>query len=352
MDVSGHSSEVSPLIPIYQSLSLEYMNKLDFLEQWFGREKRSLGIPYQTLVGSPLRVYHHMAQWSYPVFLSVNPYTPEGKIAYIEKLYFDFDSPDPSLAWIDCLAFTNKIRAMWGIDDLIIRSGHKGFNAYVWLTTPYSGDDPGSATQEELKEKYTALQNQLIGCDPYPTLDRHVIGDIRRIARVPYSLHQVTGNLVVPVNIDGEPYDLPSDFIVHHKLYGINPFGYFYTPQKIPSRITRPLATHNQTKTTELRPCMQSIVESASVHDPAHKLKVCLVAELYEKGYSENAIVAFFSGMSGFNEAITRSQIRSVIGNYKPFRCSTIRALGGCVGASCRFYRLESVEHSSQFKNI
>jgi len=71
-----------------------------------------------------------------------------------------------------------------------------------------------------------------------------------------------------------------------------------------------------------------------------HKLRVALAAELHAEGWSESRIVDAFSGLSDFNQKVTAYQVRSVIrGGIKPFRCATIRDLGGCLGSSCSIYK-------------
>jgi len=307
----------------------------DFIKQWFGDNPRYLGIPKQSLVTAPEEVLIHIDQKSYPVYLSVNPYKEKSIILCLEKLYFDFDvakDEDTAPAFEECLSFKDKIASKRGIESLMVKSGYKGYNLYVWLKEPFYG------TQEEMKEKYADLQQYLINGSTYKTLDPHVMGDFRRISRVPFSHHQVTGALVTPIKDDGEPFIPSPEFIPALKKMGLSPSVHIFKT-KLPNRLL-PQNNTSMVKTAELRPCMEAILNAKSVHDPHHKLKVSLVAELYEKGKTEREIVDLFRHMSGFTESVTRFQVHDIRArNMKPFECKTIQALGGCLGCSCRFYK-------------
>jgi DNA primase large subunit len=85
---------------------------------------------------------------------------------------------------------------------------------------------------------------------------------------------------------------------------------------------------------------MEKVLEAGSVHDPEHKLKVGAVAELHAEGFNRDEIVDRFRGMEDFDERKTIEQVDHALKrDYHPFKCKTIRELGGCLEDSCRIYR-------------
>lgn len=84
----------------------------------------------------------------------------------------------------------------------------------------------------------------------------------------------------------------------------------------------------------------RAVMESKSVHNPGHKLKVALVAQLHAEGCGEDQIVQVFSHMEDFNEFKTRKQVQQALAKgYRPFRCEKIENLCGCLKGSCRIYQ-------------
>jgi DNA primase large subunit len=95
----------------------------------------------------------------------------------------------------------------------------------------------------------------------------------------------------------------------------------------------------NDVYVRHLRPCMENVLVAKSVHDPEHKLKVSAVAELLLEGASRQECIDFFKGMEGFSQSVTEHQIDYIIrAGYRPFKCSTILKLGGCLKEKCYVY--------------
>jgi DNA primase large subunit len=86
-----------------------------------------------------------------------------------------------------------------------------------------------------------------------------------------------------------------------------------------------------------IRPCMEAVLRQA---EPDHKLRVALAAELNAEGWGVGAIVDHFRGMADFDRRVCEYQVTSVLkSGIRPFRCDTIKALGGCLGDECPIYR-------------
>jgi DNA primase large subunit len=69
-------------------------------------------------------------------------------------------------------------------------------------------------------------------------------------------------------------------------------------------------------------------------------MKLATVAELNANGWGPDRIIGAFRGMSGFDERKTTYFARHAIRTgYKPFRCTKIQEIGGCLGSECSIYR-------------
>lgn len=133
------------------------------------------GKPFRALVNSlndlkNLIVEHQESR--HPVYLSVQPYEAEDKPSHIERVFFEFDDErDPGRAVKEAFKFAAVLKRFYRAEPLLVVSGRRGAYLYVF------------------KETYHRLQQKLLkGLNPQ-TLDLHVVGDIKRLTRVPYTVH-------------------------------------------------------------------------------------------------------------------------------------------------------------------
>jgi hypothetical protein len=311
----------------------------EFVAEWFGDGPRSLGTPEQRLIYDSLELLPLFDQDQKPVWLSVNPYDSSGKIAYIDRLFFDFDNKDKlRLAWEDCYKFACNLWRFYRIKPFLVYSGKKGYHAYLFLRTPAGHE----LEDNHKKELYRELQSLLLGSEKYPTFDPAVYGDHKRIARVPFTKHQDTKNLVQPVDLNQfEALPLPG-FTQGLRHYGVSLNIVSHAANNYNENIVTRLTTRKSSKHRRgtLRPCMEELLSAKSIHDPEHKLKVCLVAELSAEGRTRDQIIDVFRGMDGFSESKTSEQVDHALrSGYSPFKCVTIQKLGGCLENSCRIYK-------------
>jgi len=311
------------------------MNLETFVAEWMGGEPRSVGFYNSKLNEVPRRstpcrypyeVAREVERGTPGVFLSVQPYTPNNEVAYLEKLFFDFDDPvSVRKAWEDALSFAENLIKFYDVSPLILFSGRKGYHVYVWLQEPYRTDN-----QECLKAAYGELMHMLLEGATKQTFDLQVQGDIKRLSRVPYSKHQKTGDLCVPVTADLEPYRLELGFTDVLRKTGISP----QLVQLAVARLSKPNLKPKLYKGpwVKLRPCIEHTLSLPSIHDGSHLMRVAAVAELYAEGYTEDQIINRFRGMVGFDERRTRYFVEhGMRRGYKPFRCATVQRLGGCL---------------------
>jgi hypothetical protein len=137
-----------------------------------------------------------------PCYLSVNPYRDRDRVAGLEKLFFDFDcADDPGHAFEEATDFVRQLEVHYRVAPLLVFSGRKGYHVYVYLLNTVTFD----ATRERVaKAVYRSVADLLLDGLTYETLDRQPLGDSKRLARVPYTMHPGSGMRCHPVAPSGE----------------------------------------------------------------------------------------------------------------------------------------------------
>lgn len=91
----------------------------------------------------------------------------------------------------------------------------------------------------------------------------------------------------------------------------------------------------------ELRPCFSYHLEHN--RNMSHKMRMATVLEAVCAGYSDvNEIAMLFSRQKDFNLHRSVYHVVYLLKNtkfIKPYRCSTIKRLGWCIGEKCKYYR-------------
>jgi len=312
------------------------MSLITFLSEWAHPGRRSVGTPHQTIHDDPAAELTKLIEADRaPVYMSANPYDEKGEICALDRLFFDFDSPNKVRAAYDDAAELNQHLAQYyDTGALTTYSGSKGYHVYVYLQQPVEGTEP------ELKPLYGELQRMITTGTKYRTLDPAVIGDVKRLARVPYSLHQKTGSQCVPVTIDHvpKPYKLIQGYSEILRSHGIKQAMVDLARRNLAKPKTKPRRAYNGPN--KIRPCIEAILSTKSVHDGPHLMRVAAVAELLAEGYTEDQIVDRFSKMDGFDDRKTRYYVRHAARRgYRPHKCETIQKNGGCLGPECPSYK-------------
>jgi len=108
------------------------------------------------------------------------------------RIFLDFDNNEGAEAIVsDVLEFYDKIVSAFGGSPLLLFSGNKGFHIYIFFPAHI------------FYNLSRAVRRLVEYLEPPPCLDAHVLGDRRRVARIPFSLHLKTNKLCVPL-INGE----------------------------------------------------------------------------------------------------------------------------------------------------
>jgi hypothetical protein len=302
-----------------------------FLVEWFGVEGRELGCPERFYTSNPqdlLGLVEHSRATFSPCYISVQPYREQNTPCAIEKLYYDFDCPeDPERAWKDASMFSQTLKKFYNLEPLVLYSGCKGFHIYLFLNKLVYFQ-PGQLTLA--KQAYKELQKRLVKGLNLPTLDPQVIGDIKRLARAPFSTHEKTSSLCVPMGKDREPLN-PENLDVYRNLNAelLSPIiKELKTREKIAS-----VKTSKIPKITKgIRPCIHAALAKPLEGKGGHLMRLAVAREYLAAGYNTDEIVQLFQNQPDYNPEKTRYYVEHAKKNpTKPFKCKTIHELGFCL---------------------
>jgi predicted transcriptional regulator len=122
----------------------------------------------------------------------------EFKTPIVDRVFLDFDSQDGALeeVWEEVSEFTDFLGTM-KIKPLTLFSGKKGFHIYIFIP-PTVLKRPREALIELVKTLVSKFEKTKDRKIKY--LDWKVVGDIRRLARIPYTVHEDTGRLAIIVD--------------------------------------------------------------------------------------------------------------------------------------------------------
>ncbi len=321
-----------------------------FLNSWFGihggREVFYKNQRHREFISNneELEEYSNLCKIeNIPCFVSVNPYRELNVIFGLEKLFFDFDSPkNLGKAWEEVTLFSNKLEKDYHVKPLIVFSGKKGYHVYVWLWNVVQIQ----SEQEEdfIKSLYTELQNTLLEGTKFKTLDHNPLGDIKRLARLPYSLHNSTRKKCLPINLYHEPIFI-SDFSVYRK-YGLSQKLLESACEKIKLRAKikslhskYPSRAYGDSR--KVRPCLKIALNSDLRGATGHKMRLAIACEYLNCGNTIEDAAKLFQNQTDYgNGEKSKYFVKDAkIKGYKPFKCSTILNLGFCLHENCSIWK-------------
>jgi len=105
------------------------------------------------------------------------------------RIYIDLDKSPEKIDLQQTLEEARKIAELFPCD--IYFTGNKGFAVYIYFDFIHL-EHPRETMRHfvEMLEKHLNLK----------TIDWHVIGDLKRVSRLPFTINQKTGNFCIPVN--------------------------------------------------------------------------------------------------------------------------------------------------------
>ena len=197
-----------------------------------------------------------------------------------------------------------------------------------------------------LRDIYKKLMLMLIGKAKYLTLDSSVIGDIKQLARIPYTHHEETGVICQPLH-EGQPLEYTSGLLDYYRRWGLS-FEFckqglykLAETQKAEERRRTTSRSGRRNYPPSIRPCIARGLETQLRHEAGHKMRVAIVAELNANGWGANRIInAISTTVNDYDERKSRYYVTDIIKKgYKPSKCDSIIMLGYCIDSECRIFR-------------
>ena len=300
--------------------------------------------------------------------------TPEGIIPedklVIDKVFFDFDNRighNPVQPMSTVLSESQAV-ARWliakGIQIVPLASGKKGVHLLA-LMSPKTYSEPKKALRNFAMYVLESVSDQ-----PFLTCDTHVLGDVRRISRIPNTSRPPENTsycTYIPVDLflKMTTVDLYNwsktrtyidNFQIRQKTYENTLDEYLtfepkrkryyisngFTDESLNTNsaglttVTIQTTAHQRLEAI-LRKCIYS---SLTDKDPRHHIRVAATIDLLRANLSVDTIVNLYSqlGWVDFREAKTREQIEQIRSQgYESYHCSRIRELGCKNGGHCCF---------------
>ena len=161
-----------------------------------------------------------------PAFISVQPEKDKAQPLGIEKVFFDFDYCKKSEILTEAeiqkrkselrdeVKYFLKQLGCLNIKPLVIKT-RRGYHVHVFFDSVYEINQE----LEFWKQVYKQLQFGLLQDHNYRFIDYAVVGDINRMCRIPFSIHEKSGEECIIVDSQLEQDKIRS--VEYFKLYGL-----------------------------------------------------------------------------------------------------------------------------------
>ena len=300
------------------------MSHMEFWRSWFGIPGgREVGSPYRSYIQDAeafLTFIEDCSKFRLPCYMSVQSYSATNTPCTLEKLFFNFDcKADPEKAIAEARDFADKLERFYGAMALLVFSGAKGCHVYVWLHVLEFL--PKHVLL--VKETYRRLQLKLLKGLHYETVDMAVIGDLARLSRVPYTLHEKSGRICKPIqDVDLEAYrknGLSDQFL----RLTLQEAKLVLEVQEGRRNLAVPFKS-----VKGVRKQVQFLIDKAQRGESLeHGERLAVTFELIAAGKTDDEIASVFSGQKDYGDG---SKTRYFIEHarkrrYKPFRTETLR---------------------------
>jgi hypothetical protein len=283
------------------------------------RFPRDVAYPWRVQVTNKdeyLRRIESMVRYS-NIYTSLYPYNG----GVVDKIYLDVDAPTIEEAKKALDMVVQRSRERWDYTPRVYYTGGRGFAVY-WDFEPAKVDLMGA-------------REALLSLFYSPYVDTHVLGDERRVSRVPYTLNYNnllrgdTPRLCVPINPDWSVHEILEESkkckfrkeieIVPCEAFRKEAVTWKYVPKVYPAKS---LEINN----SEVLNYLVSLSEK--ITDGRHRIiHYLIVPTLVAMGYTDEQILAFcraFIEKTGkswvrYERYVERSIRRTREGNWRPW---------------------------------
>ena len=327
----------------------------------FNKMPRFVGNPKQSMIRSQreLNEFIHANNGINTCFTSVYSFNEEATHVLVDKIFLDLDSEKkPHNALYDAQELSTYCFEEYEIPAYIVYSGSKGYHGYV----PFA---PEWMTVEDGVDAIRAVQTNLVNEARLRTADPKIVGDIRRLCRIPITKHvnrfgQVNGRYCMPLDFN-MLYEMSHDEIVR-RSYAPEKIGWYYTTG-LPT-ITEFIGMFGIDTEVELIQVFAGREVSYRNYDDKFVVglfpQMCIHNDLLSRnpraitrfyvvvflkevlGWGINSIIEFFDGlrMIDFDIAKTTYHVNYIYQKYvKVPACKKLRLEGVCVGKAFPKYQ-------------
>lgn len=271
--------------------------------------------------------------WNGAMNCGISVCTFKGEVPYLIYLPFDFDSDSLEKSWQDAMKLYN-----WIVDDgydvSIQYSGFRGFHVLISVVPKYY-----SRGQVKAIQKYYKNMLNLKTCDP------QIFGDIRRLIRIPGSLHAGKFKKVKKKGwqrIDGGGYAMSMKHTDGELLDIDEIFDDTYPDYEFEN------INGNCSYTIPLHPlpCVDTNMDNK---EPGHLIRYSYVTYHLKTGKTPEEIYSMLEERHSegkkyewddWSKGYTLTQIMHIASNdnYNPLSCKSLKSMGYCIGTECPYY--------------
>jgi hypothetical protein len=347
----------------------DHISEHDFLLEFFGDLGRELGDPDQFYVDNPMVIFDFIEKCRVdkkPAFMSIEPRFGHNRVLGIESIFFDFDygkksdnlTPEQIVVKskeleVEVLEFIKYVCDVKRYNPMIVKT-NKGYHVSIYFDKVYqlpSFKQWSKATQPYWKLVYRLLQEDIIAGFRNHTkhdinyIDESVIGRIEGLKRIPFSIHQKSGEKCPIVNRNLQPDKIRA--MAFFKNVGLK------RPEldRAMSEAERILIekeerkiiiaqAHREQRELEhgfigkIRPCF---LKSAASKEMPHQMRLAYLKEMWFSGIKTFVGLAEpFKNMNDYIEEKTNYQVQYFLDHidtdpYPPYTCDKMRELKWCL---------------------
>jgi len=346
---------------------IDHITREQFLLEFFGNFGRDLGNPTQVYHDNPsdiLTFVEECARDKKQAFMSIQPRTAHDMVYGIEKVFWDFDYGTKSEELtesqikkrkkeleVEMRIFINKmLEISHGIQPLIVKT-RKGYHVYLFFDSIYEI----SSDIDYWNNVYKELQMIFIkgNSHEYVYFDS-VSSSIKNMARIPTSIHEISGEECKVVDVNFELTKLRElDF---YRLYGLKRKHLQLACDIVTKRMSQRKKDveiyHEESKSRweethgfvgQIRPCYMKRIEKNTM---CHAQRLALLNEAFYSGCDTvEKMIDLFRRFKDFKEKLTRYHVGRFFkdkmdktkeeSRIRPYRCETIMEKGWCIEEDC-----------------
>jgi len=307
---------------------------------------RTFGNPEQTIIFSQEELNDLIERnpSGNPCFISTCWFDEEHN-HIVPIVFFDFDNEILEDSWKDTKKLAKYFERKQLIPFYIFFTGNRGFHIHLHVK-------PKKYSNGELR----IFQEFLIDKLSLKSACRHVVGQTRRMCRIPNTKHEDTGLYCIQVNLN-QKLDEILELSKQPQPLKIELFPEYYDLRQLIKRFRINNLKKSSNNNIQIReninyancdnkfykelfkfhPCL---LNEILTEEPANSVRVWTVSFLLEQGFSLTWIFKFFESCHwiDWNPSKTAYHLKRVKenGGYATPRCKLIQSGGYCLGKKCK----------------